>query len=210
MNDFFAQFGEAVSLITGGDLRLANLNDDLQTLFELTKLDSLFQIADTSTVWVQADVFEQDIAAVNIGQKAKIKINAYPGEVFEGRIAYVYPTLMAETRTVPVRIELANPGTTAPVIAKIPGLDKLVAPASATVALRTPALQAQPQAAAAVAAAAQPWYRAGGNATPVNWLSGVAEGEPISIDGIADDDGRCHGAGADCTELQLQRHGARR
>jgi Cu(I)/Ag(I) efflux system membrane fusion protein len=71
--------------------------------------ETLFQIADTSSVWVQADVFEQDIAAVNIGQKAKIKINAYPGEVFEGRIAYVYPTLMAETRTVPVRIELANP-----------------------------------------------------------------------------------------------------
>ncbi|MFY9721252.1 MAG: efflux RND transporter periplasmic adaptor subunit, partial [Azonexus sp.] len=71
--------------------------------------ETLFQIADTSTVWVQADVFEQDIAAVNIGQKAKIRINAYPGEVFEGRIAYVYPTLKAETRTVSVRIELANP-----------------------------------------------------------------------------------------------------
>ena len=94
-------------------------------------------------------------------------------------------------------IELANPGTTAPVIAKIPGLEKLVAPASATVALRTPALQAQPQAAAAVAAAAQPWYRAGGNANPVNWLSGVAEGEPISIDGIADDDGSIEGLADD-------------
>lgn len=71
--------------------------------------EMLYQIADTSSVWVQADVFEQDIAAVNVGQKAKIKINAYPGEIFEGRIAYVYPTLKAETRTVPVRIELANP-----------------------------------------------------------------------------------------------------
>jgi len=71
--------------------------------------DTLFQIADTSTVWVQADVFEQDIAAVNLGQKAKIRINAYPGEIFEGRIAYVYPTLKADTRTVPMRIELANP-----------------------------------------------------------------------------------------------------
>lgn len=71
--------------------------------------ETLYQIADTSSVWVLADVFEQDIAAVNIGQKAKIKINAYPGEVFEGRIAYVYPTLKAETRSVPVRIELANP-----------------------------------------------------------------------------------------------------
>ncbi|MEY4592087.1 MAG: hypothetical protein RIR18_982, partial [Pseudomonadota bacterium] len=70
--------------------------------------DSLFQIADTSSVWVLADVFEQDVGAVSIGQKANIKINAYPGEIFEGRIAYVYPTLKAETRTVPVRIELAN------------------------------------------------------------------------------------------------------
>jgi Cu(I)/Ag(I) efflux system membrane fusion protein len=69
----------------------------------------LYQIADTSSVWVQADVFEQDIGAVAIGQRAKIRINAYPGEVFEGRIAYVYPTLKAETRTVSVRIELANP-----------------------------------------------------------------------------------------------------
>lgn len=71
--------------------------------------EMLYQIADISSVWVQADVFEQDIAAVHVGQKAKIRINAYPGEVFEGRIAYVYPTLKAETRTVPVRIELANP-----------------------------------------------------------------------------------------------------
>jgi Cu(I)/Ag(I) efflux system membrane fusion protein len=71
--------------------------------------ETLFQIADTSRVWVQADVFEQDIAAVDVGQKARIRINAYPSEVFEGRIAYVYPTLKAETRTVPVRIELANP-----------------------------------------------------------------------------------------------------
>ena len=62
--------------------------------------EMLYQIADTSSVWVQADVFEQDIAAVSVGQKAKIRINAYPGEVFEGRIAYVYPTLKAETRTV--------------------------------------------------------------------------------------------------------------
>ena len=71
--------------------------------------DTLFQIADIGSVWVQADVFEQDIGAVNVGQQAKIKFNAYPGEVFVGRIAYVYPTLNAATRTVPVRIELANP-----------------------------------------------------------------------------------------------------
>lgn len=72
--------------------------------------ETLFQVADVSTVWVQADVFEQDIAAVRSGQKAFVRVNAYPGEVFQGTIAYVYPTLKAETRTVPVRIELANSG----------------------------------------------------------------------------------------------------
>ena len=71
--------------------------------------ETLFQVADVSSLWILADVFEQDIAAVNVGQKAKIRINAFPGESFEGRVAYVYPTLKAETRTVPVRIELANP-----------------------------------------------------------------------------------------------------
>lgn len=69
----------------------------------------LYQVADISGVWVLAEVYEQDIAAVSLGQKARIRINAYPGEVFEGRIAYVYPTLKAETRTVPIRIELPNP-----------------------------------------------------------------------------------------------------
>jgi hypothetical protein len=39
-----------------------------------------------------------------------VKINAYPDKSFSGKVAYIYPTLKAETRTVPVRIELANPG----------------------------------------------------------------------------------------------------
>ncbi|MEK7737917.1 MAG: efflux RND transporter periplasmic adaptor subunit, partial [Pseudomonadota bacterium] len=70
----------------------------------------LYQIADLSAVWVIADVFEQDIGLVKTGAKAQVKINAYPDKLFEGRITYVYPTLKTETRTVPVRIELANPG----------------------------------------------------------------------------------------------------
>ena len=70
----------------------------------------LYQIADLSAVWVVADVFEQDIGLVKAGAKARVRIDAYPDKLFEGRITYVYPTLKTETRTVPVRIELANPG----------------------------------------------------------------------------------------------------
>ncbi len=70
----------------------------------------LYQIADLSSVWIIADVFEQDMALVKPGQNARVKVNAYPGKEFSARVAYVYPTLNAQTRTVPVRLELANPG----------------------------------------------------------------------------------------------------
>jgi RND family efflux transporter MFP subunit len=63
-----------------------------------------------SAVWVVADVFEQDIAFVKTGARAKVKINAYPDKTFDAALTYVYPTLNAETRTVPVRLELGNLG----------------------------------------------------------------------------------------------------
>jgi RND family efflux transporter MFP subunit len=72
--------------------------------------DALYQVVDLSSVWVFADVFEQDIGMVKSGAKAKVKINAYPDKVFEGAVTYVYPTLKAETRTIQVRVELRNPG----------------------------------------------------------------------------------------------------
>ena len=72
--------------------------------------ETLYQVTDLSSVWVIADVFEQDIGLVKRGGQARVTVNAYPGKVFEGRITYVYPTLTAGTRTVPVRVELANPG----------------------------------------------------------------------------------------------------
>ncbi len=72
--------------------------------------EMLYQIADLSAVWVVADVFEQDLALIKTGAKARVSINAYPDKVFTGTVSYVYPTLKPETRTVPVRVELANPG----------------------------------------------------------------------------------------------------
>ncbi len=71
--------------------------------------EMLYQIADLSSVWVVADVFEQDIALVRTGARAKVKINAYPDRQFDAVITYVYPTLNPATRTVSVRLEMANP-----------------------------------------------------------------------------------------------------
>ena len=72
--------------------------------------EMLYQVTDLSTVWVLADVFEQDIGLLKTRAKAKVSINAYPGKEFEGTVTYVYPTLQAETRTIQVRLELPNPG----------------------------------------------------------------------------------------------------
>jgi hypothetical protein len=62
--------------------------------------EMLYQVADLSSVWVIADVFEQDIGLVRVGQQAKVRIGAYPDKAFEGTVTYVYPTLKAETRSV--------------------------------------------------------------------------------------------------------------
>jgi membrane fusion protein, copper/silver efflux system len=70
----------------------------------------LFEIADLSSVWLVADVFEQDLGRVRIGSKARVRLEAYPGQVVEGRVTFIYPTLKAETRSAQVRIELPNPG----------------------------------------------------------------------------------------------------
>ena len=69
----------------------------------------LFTIADISTVWVQGDVYEKDIAAIRQGQQVNITVNAYPGQIFPGRITYLSDTLDPQTRTAKVRCEVANP-----------------------------------------------------------------------------------------------------
>jgi membrane fusion protein, copper/silver efflux system len=69
----------------------------------------LYQIADLSSVWVLAEVAEQDIGLVKTGSVARISISAYPDRHFKGKVGFIYPTLDAATRTVQVRVELANP-----------------------------------------------------------------------------------------------------
>lgn len=69
-----------------------------------------YKISNLSSLWLLADIFEQDLALVRQGQAAKIIVNAYPGKAFDGKVAFVYPTLTPQTRTAKVRIELANSG----------------------------------------------------------------------------------------------------
>ncbi|HEX2779968.1 MAG TPA: efflux RND transporter periplasmic adaptor subunit [Gemmatimonadaceae bacterium] len=70
--------------------------------------ESLYRIADLRVVWVEGAVFEQDLASIRVGQGVSAELEAFPGERWTGRIAYVYPTVDPETRTARVRVELPN------------------------------------------------------------------------------------------------------
>lgn len=71
--------------------------------------EMLYQIADLSSVWMLADVFEQDLGLIHPGQLATVRIGAYPDKIFNGEVAFIYPAVTPETRTAIVRIILANP-----------------------------------------------------------------------------------------------------
>src|SRR5580693_901801 len=68
-----------------------------------------FTISDLSYVWILCDVYENDLAAVRIGDKADIRLNAYPDKTFSGIVSNVGPILDPNIRTAKVRIEVRNP-----------------------------------------------------------------------------------------------------
>jgi membrane fusion protein, copper/silver efflux system len=70
----------------------------------------LYRLADLSTVWVEGEVFEQDLGLVRIGVRARVEVGTYPGRSFTGRVSFVYPTVDEESRAGRVRVVLANPG----------------------------------------------------------------------------------------------------
>ena len=75
----------------------------------ITPQNELYTIADLSSVWVIADVFEHQLTWVNVGDKAEIQVQAVPGKVWQGRVNYIYPELNPKTRTLKVRIKIATP-----------------------------------------------------------------------------------------------------
>lgn len=69
----------------------------------------LFRIADTSTVWIIADVPEYQLASVQRGAAATVRFRSLPGRVFSGKVDEIYPEVQSETRTAKIRVELPNP-----------------------------------------------------------------------------------------------------
>lgn len=71
--------------------------------------DTLYEIADLSSVWVLADVYESEMANLRLGQTAQVTLASAPGRTWAGRITFVSPVLDEATRTAKVRLEIANP-----------------------------------------------------------------------------------------------------
>jgi Cu(I)/Ag(I) efflux system membrane fusion protein/cobalt-zinc-cadmium efflux system membrane fusion protein len=69
----------------------------------------LYSIADLSTVWVYAQVFQNDLGRVQVGSPAQITVDAYAGRNFPGRVSFISPQLDEATRTAKVRLEIPNP-----------------------------------------------------------------------------------------------------
>lgn len=71
---------------------------------------NLFTVADLSSVWVLVDINEKDLAKIEKGRPAAVKVGAFPESVFRGRVTYIADLVDEATRTVKARIEVANPG----------------------------------------------------------------------------------------------------
>ena len=71
---------------------------------------TLYRLADLGIVWVFAQIYEQDLPYIRLGQEAVVKLSSLPDREFRGRVTYVYPDVDAKTRTAKVRLEFENPG----------------------------------------------------------------------------------------------------
>lgn len=75
----------------------------------VTPDSDLYTIADLSTVWAEAEIYEYEAPYVKLGQKATMALSYFPGKTYEGTISYIYPQLDPTTRTLKVRLQFANP-----------------------------------------------------------------------------------------------------
>ncbi|HEY9434990.1 MAG TPA: efflux RND transporter periplasmic adaptor subunit [Blastocatellia bacterium] len=75
----------------------------------VTPETELYAIADLSTIWVMADLYEYEAAEIKAGQTADVTLSYYPGRSYRGKVTYIYPQLDNTTRTLKARVELPNP-----------------------------------------------------------------------------------------------------
>lgn len=129
---------------------------------------TLFDVADVSQVWIQADVYEKDVAFLRQGQRVTATVEALPGQVFPGKVQLVHPMMDAATRTNAVRFSIDNEGN-----ALRPGM-------YATVQIEVPLVEFEP-------------YRSMASSGPATATSGLSEYYvcPVHPDVVEAGPGQC-------------------
>ena len=74
----------------------------------VTPKDELYLIADLSRIWVNVDIFEDELSWLQLGDQAEMRVRAEPGRTYKGKITFIHPTLNRKSRTVQVRLEFDN------------------------------------------------------------------------------------------------------
>ncbi|MBP1733532.1 MAG: Efflux transporter, family, subunit, partial [Deltaproteobacteria bacterium] len=72
--------------------------------------EKLFDVADLSSIWISADIYEYELPLLKVGDTASIQLSYFPGRRFSSRIDYIYPALSGDTRTAKARFSIPNPG----------------------------------------------------------------------------------------------------
>ena len=149
--------------------------------------DPLFSVADLSELWVELELFEGDFPFVGKGQEVAIAAKSYPGELFHGRVTFIYPFLDPKTRTVRVRVTLPNPGLKlkpdmfVAATIKVPLAASLVVPAQAVVDMgkrQVVWVEAKPG-----VFIPREVKTGAGSSTGVQILSGLKAGEKVAVTG---------------------------
>ena len=149
----------------------------------------LYRLADLGLVWVQAQIYEQDLAYIQLGQEATVTLAYLPDREFRGRVTYIYPSVDEKTRTAMVRMEFHNPGyflkpgmfatvhllsELEPSAVLVPDMAILRSGEKSTVFVALPGGKFEPRAVTLGPQAENDYYQV---------LSGVKEGERIVISG---------------------------
>ena len=85
------------------------MNQALEGMFVKAGMN-LYKLADLSTIWVEVEIFENQVPWMRLGQRAVVELPYEPGKKYVGRVRYLYPFFNEKTRTMKVSIELQNPG----------------------------------------------------------------------------------------------------
>ena len=149
----------------------------------------VFTVSDLSTVWVLLNIYEKDLRRVQRGGTVKIKTEAYPGEVFTGKVFYIGDVVDPQSRTVPLRVEVANPKArlkpgmfaTAELVTRASSMQAIVIPSTAIQKIQEkPAVFVQEKDGSFSKREVEIGRQFGGN-TEVT--SGLKEGEQVVMEG---------------------------